>query len=108
MNIPLNTKTPPHSKEAEMIVLGCMLTSINGLNIAAERLEESDFFFGEHKIIFSCLQDAFKKDKPADIHLVAEELKRQDRLTAVGGIVYLTSLAQYAGTAAYIEEYVEN
>jgi len=107
MNLPVATKMPPQSKEAEMIVLGCMLTSINSLNIAAEKLQESDFFFGEHRIIFTCLQDAFKKDKPADIHLVAEELKRQDRLHAVGGVVYLTSLAQYAGTAAYIEEYAQ-
>ena len=38
---------------------------------------------------------------------LAEELKRQDKLKAVGGISYLTTLAQYAGTSAYIEEYVE-
>ncbi len=107
MNTVVTTKAPPHSKEAEMIVLGCMLTSINGLNIAAEKLQETDFFFGEHRIIFTCLQDSYKKDKPADIHLVAEELKRQDRLHSIGGIVYLTSLAQYAGTAAYIDEYAE-
>ena len=90
-----------------MMVLGCMLTSINSLNIAAERLEEADFYFSEHKIIFRSLQDSYKSDKPADIHLVAEELKRQDKLQAVGGIVYLTSVAQYAGTSAYIEEYTE-
>jgi replicative DNA helicase len=107
MDAPAKVRVPPHSKEAEMMVLGCMLTSINSLNIAAERLEESDFYFSEHKIIFRCLQDAYKADRPADIHLVAEELKRQDTLQAVGGIVYLTSLAQYAGTSAYIEEYTE-
>jgi replicative DNA helicase len=90
-----------------MMVLGCMLTSINSLNIAAERLEEADFYFSEHKIIFRCLQDAYKADRPADIHLVAEELKRQEKLQAVGGVVYLTSVAQYAGTSAYIEEYTE-
>jgi replicative DNA helicase len=107
MNIGAQTKIVPHSKEAEMIVLGCMLTSINALNIGAERLQEGDFFFGEHKITFEALREAFRKDKPADIHLIAEELKRQEKLHTVGGIVYLTSLAQYAGTAAYIEEYVE-
>jgi replicative DNA helicase len=107
MDSPIKVRVPPHSKEAEMMVLGCMLTSINSLNIAAERLEESDFYFSEHKIIFRCLQDSYKADKPADIHLVAEELKRQERLQAVGGIVYLTSVAQYAGTSAYIEEYTE-
>lgn len=98
-------RLPPNSKESEMMVLGCMLTSINSLNIASERLAETDFYYSEHRIIFRCLQDAYKADKPADVHLVAEELKRQDKLHAVGGIIYLTTLAQYAGTSAYIEEY---
>ncbi len=104
-DIPGKPNVPPNSKESEMMVLGCMLTSINSLNTASERLSEADFYYSEHRIIFRCLQEAYKADKPADVHLIAEELKRQDRLQAVGGVVYLTTLAQYAGTAAYIEEY---
>lgn len=103
----VKVKIAPHSKESEMMVLGCMLTSINGLNIASDALDDSDFYFTEHKIIFQVLKNAYKKDKPADIHLVGEELKRQDKLSAVGGLSYLTTLAQYAGTSAFIEEYVE-
>jgi replicative DNA helicase len=100
-------RVPPHSKESEMMVLGCMLTSINSLNIAADGLHDNDFYFNEHKIIFQVLKDAYKGDKPADVHLVCEELKRQDKLSAVGGASYVTTLAQYAGTSAYIEEYVD-
>jgi replicative DNA helicase len=100
-------KIPPNSKESEMIVLGCMLTSIGSLNIAADMLEDGDFYYSEHKIIFEVLKGCFLQDKPADVHLVAEELKRRDQLKAVGGVAYLTSLAQYAGTAAHIEEYTE-
>lgn len=108
LTAPVTTvKIAPHSKESEMMVLGCMLTSINSLNIAADALDDSDFYFNEHKIIFLILKTAFKNDKPADVHLVCEELKRQDKLKAVGGAVYVTTLAQYAGTSAYIEEYVE-
>ncbi len=97
----------PHSKESEMMVLGCMLTSINSLNIAADSLDDSDFYFSEHKIIFLILKEAFKKDKPADVHLVCEELKRIEKLDAVGGAAYVATLAQYAGTSAFIEEYAE-
>ena len=100
------TRIPPNSKESEMMVLGCMLTSVNGLNIAADTLLDTDFYYNEHQIIFSCLKTAYRSDKPADIHLISEELKRQNKLDAVGGISYLTTLAQYAGTSAYIEEYV--
>lgn len=95
----------PNSKESEMMVLGCMLTSVNSLNIAADALDDTDFYYTEHKIIFQILKTAYKTDKPADVHLVCEELKRQDKLKAVGGAAYITTLAQYAGTSAYIEEY---
>lgn len=100
-------KIAPHSKESEMMVLGCMLTSINSLNIAADQLEEDDFYFPEHKLIFDVLKGAYRQDKPADVHLVCEELKRKERLQTAGGASYVTTLAQYAGTSAYIEEYVE-
>lgn len=100
-------RVAPNSKESEMMVLGCMLTSINALNIAADSLDDTDFYYTEHKIIFLALKGAYKSDKPADVHLICEELKRQDKLKAVGGAAYVTTLAQYAGTSAYIEEYVE-
>ena len=102
-----STKVPPSSKESEMIVLGCMLTSIGSLNIAADLLEETDFYYSEHKLIFDVLKGCFLQDKPADIHIAAEELKRRNKLKNIGGVAYLTTLAQYAGTAAHIEEYTE-
>jgi len=98
---------PPHSRESEMMVLGCMLTNVNSLNAAADALDDTDFYFTEHKIVFQALKSAFKSDKPADVHLICEELKRQEKLNSVGGVAFVTHLAQFAGTAAYIEEYVE-
>ncbi len=98
---------PPHSKESEMMVLGCMLTSSNALSIGADGLEDSDFYHAEHQIVFKALKQAFAQEKPADVHLIAEELKRIGKLDLVGGISYITLLVQYAGTSAYVEEYVE-
>lgn len=103
----LAIKTPPHSKESEMMVLGCMLTSVNALNVAAGVLSDADFYYTEHKILFQVLKEAYQKDAPADVHLVAEELKRIDKLKSVGGVGYLMTLAQYAGTSAHIEEYAD-
>lgn len=109
MKEPMQSKSviPPNSRESEMMVLGSMLTSINSLNIAADALSAFDFYYAEHQSIFDILKAAYKQDKPADVHLVCEELKRQDKLSSVGGVSYVTTLAQYAGTSAYIEEYVE-
>lgn len=100
------TRIPPNSKESEMMVLGCMLTNVNSLNLAADTLNEFDFYYIEHQIVYSALKSAYVADKPADIHLIAEELKRIGKLESVGGVSYLTTLAQFAGTSAFIEEYV--
>lgn len=101
------TRIPPNSKESEMMVLGCMLTNVNALNVGADSLDALDFYYTEHQTIYSTLKAAYRSDKPADIHLIGEELKRVNKLDAVGGISYLTSLAQYAGTSAFIEEYIQ-
>jgi replicative DNA helicase len=98
-------KVPPNSKEAEMMVLGCMLTSINALNISSEKLSKEDFYYNEHKLIFNVLKSAYNNDKLADVHVVCEELKRLGKLESSGGAAYLTTLAQFAGTSAHIEEY---
>ena len=100
-----NVKIAPHSKESEMMVLGCMLTSVNSLNICSDALDENDFYFLEHRVIFKSLKQAYKKNSPADIHLIAEDLKRENKLEEIGGISYLTTLAQYSATSAYVEEY---
>src|SRR5580704_7459136 len=96
-------KIAPNSKESEMMVLGCMLTSVNALNIAADMLEDSDFYYSEHRLVFQVMKSAYRADKPTDVHLVCEELKRDNKLSAVGGVGFVTTLAQYAGTSAYIE-----
>ncbi|MEG0037285.1 MAG: DnaB-like helicase N-terminal domain-containing protein, partial [Victivallaceae bacterium] len=95
----------PHSKDSEMIVLGSMLTNINSLNTVAEVLSENDFYYLEHKIIFQVMLSIYREDKPVDLHLVSEELRRTDRLEAIGGVAFLISLVQFAGTSVHIEEY---
>lgn len=97
----------PQSKESEMMVLGSMLTSLGSLNIASDLLKASDFYYREHQLIFECLYSLYQEDKPADVHILSELLKTKEKLEEVGGISYLTLLAQYAGTSAYVEEYAK-
>ncbi|MBF8264054.1 MAG: Replicative helicase [Parachlamydiales bacterium] len=89
------------------MVLGCMLSNRHAHSTAASVLESSDFFFDEHKLIFQVLRRLYREEKPAEIHLTAEELKKNDHLQAIGGVAYLTGLAQFAGTSAHIHEYIE-
>lgn len=101
------SRQPPFSRESEMMVLGCMLTTLSGLNIGADVLNEEDFYLPEHRTLFRILQQAYRSDRPVDVHLATEELKRIGKLADVGGVAYLTTLAQYVGTSAYVEEYCD-
>ncbi len=100
-------KLPPQSKDAEMMVLGALLNSINALNIAYDSLYPSDFYYGEHKTIFEHVRTIRNQDKPVDIVILAEELKKNDKLKAVGDMAYLVTLSNFATTSAYIEEHCQ-
>jgi len=106
MTVETKPKVAPNSKESEMMVLGCMLTNQDSLKMSAESLDADDFYYTEHKTIFRSLKKSHQQDKPADVHLICEDLKELGKLKDVGGPAYITTLAQYAGTSAYIEEYV--
>jgi len=95
----------PNSKDSEMMVLGSMLNNVNALSVGSESLSKEDFYFVENKTIFNTLKIFYKEDRPADVHLICEYLKRLDKLKSVGGPTYIMTLAQCAGTSANIEEY---
>ena len=101
------TITAPHSKEAEMMVLGCMLTNGIALTLSIDELDESDFYFKENKAVFQAAKNAFRQGKPVDVHLISLEMKNQNTLKTAGGIGYLATLAQYSATTAYVEEYIK-
>lgn len=98
---------PPNSKSAEMAVLGCMLTGGSAFNHSALSLEELDFYFAEHKTIFQILKMVHQEGRPTDVHLLGEELKRQNKLNTIGGLSYLLTLAQCISSSVYVEEYID-
>lgn len=102
------TKEAPYSKESEMLVLGCMLTCTKSFRTGSRLLEEDDFHLKEHKFVLSAFKALFNEEKSADIHLLSATLKSGNKLASAGGVAYLTTLAQYAGTSTHIEEYIES
>jgi replicative DNA helicase len=104
MTVPI---TPPHSQEAEQVVLGCMMSSISSLiSNSVDHLEEKDFFIGIHKKIFRAIQNLTEEGRPLDTHLVAEELKKRDELNKVGGVPYLLSLVKNTMISNHFDEYL--
>lgn len=71
----MNITLPVHH-DAERIVLGRMMNSINCVNAVYENLEESDFSIAEHRALFKAGYCLFSKDRKIDaISLLSETQK---------------------------------
>ena len=80
-----NLNQVPYSEEAELAVLGSMLSSKEAVSKSIQWLT-SDFFYKEsHSKIFSVMIDLFEKGDPVDTVSVIEILKQKK---SVNGIVY--------------------
>ncbi|MBZ0248425.1 MAG: replicative DNA helicase [Burkholderiales bacterium] len=100
-------KLPPHSVEAEQSVLGGLLLSNPSWDRIGDTLGESDFYRADHRVIWRTISRLIEDNKPADVLTVAEALKQNGELDAVGGLAYLQGLASATPSAANIRRYAE-
>ncbi|ABW20328.1 replicative DNA helicase [Alkaliphilus oremlandii] len=106
-DLKLINKVPPNSIEAEQSVLGSMLLDREAIIIVLEFLRGSDFYKEAHKEIFEAMYDLFNRNEPVDLVTLTEELKKREKLDAIGGIPYLTSLASGVPITSNVRYYAE-
>jgi len=99
-------KIPPQNLEAEMAVLGSMLLDEDAISIACESLDRESFYKDTHKKIFEAIASLYNANKAVDLITLTDELKKQEILDEVGGVSFLTALANSVPTAANISHYV--
>jgi replicative DNA helicase len=100
-------KLPPHSVEAEQSVLGGLLLDNEAWDKIADLISESDFYRGDHRLIWRHISRLVEHSRPADVITVSESLESTRELDGVGGLAYLGALAQNTPTAANIRRYAE-
>lgn len=101
----LPDRIPPQSIEAEQASLGAALISRSAVERVLEMLERDDFYLEAHRRIFDVLAYLAERDEPADVLTVPEELRRRNQLDQVGGLAYISTLAESVPTAAHVEYY---
>jgi len=106
-NILENLKIPPHSIEAEQSVIGALLLDNLAWDKIADKVNEDDFYRQEHQLIYQAIKQLIEKSHPVDIVTVAESLEKNNVLTEVGGLIYLSTLANNTPSAANIIRYAE-
>lgn len=95
-------RVPPQNIEAEQSVLGAMIISKDAIAEATQILLDTDFYREAHRITFSVMVDIFSRNEPVDLITVTEQLRKNNQLEKVGGITFLTTLANSVPTAANI------
>lgn len=98
-------KIPPQNLDAEMAVLGSMLIEEDAINHAIELLDVESFYTSAHKKIFTCIIELFNMNRAIDLITLTEELKKREVLDEIGGVSYLSTLANAVPTAANVEHY---
>ena len=106
-NLNFADRVLPHSKEAEQSVLGSVLSSPQAVGTACELLKPDDFFFGQNKEIYSAVLELFNENVPVDMVTVSDRLNQMDKLDAIGGVPYLSSLIVAVPTTGNIEYYAK-
>jgi len=96
-------RIPPQNIEAEQAVLGAMLIKKEAISEVVTILIGTDFYRDAHRIIFDAMLELFNKNEAVDLITITEQLRKNEQLDKVGGIAYVTSLANSVPTAANIE-----
>ena len=82
-------KLEPQNIEAEKSVLAaCMLTQ-EAIEEVAAKLVPDNFYRMAHRLIFESMGDLYSRHIPIDHISLADNLKGQGQLEAVGGKAYL-------------------
>ncbi|SES33886.1 replicative DNA helicase [Salisediminibacterium halotolerans] len=93
-------RTPPQNIEAEQAVLGAVFLDPQALITSSERLVPEDFYRAAHQRIFTAMIDLHEKNEPVDLVTLTAELEDKETLDEIGGVGYLTDLANFVPTAA--------
>lgn len=103
----LDERIPPQAIDAEMAVLGSMLLDKDAAEDALEILRPEHFYKTAHEKIFGIMQSMADRNIAIDMITLAEELKRANLLTQVGGELYLTQLTDKVTTSAHVKYHAE-
>lgn len=100
-------KLPPHSIEAEQMILGSLLLDEKAYTDIAGYLHEANFYRKEHQLIFHHIVKLRIQKRNVDALTVGDSLVQAKELEFVGGYQYINSLVDASSSAANIRSYAE-
>jgi replicative DNA helicase len=96
-------KIPPQALDLEEAVLGAIMLEKDAILSVLDIVEPGSFYKEANQTIFEVAQSLSQQEKPIDLLTVTEELRKREKLEAVGGAVYISQLTSRVGSAAHLE-----
>ncbi len=103
----LSDRVQPQSIEAEQAVLGAVLIEGEALLVVMGRLSPEDFYRAAHQRIYEAMLRLNEENEPIDLITLTTDLQNHKLLEEVGGVGYLTELANAVPTASNVGYYAE-
>lgn len=100
-------KEAPKSREAEQAVIGALLLDNMAWERIADRVQASDFFYQNHRVIFSAMMALASQDKPFDAVTLIDTLRGEDNLEEAGGPDYIRQLGMETPSAVNVVAYAD-
>lgn len=98
-------QTQPHSLESEKTVLGALLLDPEAITKVSDFLTPEDFYDPVYQQICQAVYDLYHHHQPIDFVTVAEKLKDNKKIEAIGGSAFLADLATAVPTSSHVYQY---
>lgn len=98
---------PPRDQEAELAVLGAVLMADAGALAAVveEGLRSEDFYREQSAVVFEAMLQMHADGEPIDFLTLRDRLRREGKLTEVGGQAALDRLAGAVPNVGHLRQY---
>ena len=98
---PVSGLIPPQSIELEKDLLGCILVDTSVMGKIVGLVSVDTFYHPAHQYCFEAMINLFRKNYPIDYLILIDELKKINKLDAVGGEYYIKELTNIISISNY-------
>ena len=98
-----HAKYPPHALDLEEAVLGALMLEKEAIANVIDLLKPKSFYKEAHQEIYKAILELFNASEPIDMLTVVNQLRKNGKLSAVGGSYYVSYLTTRVSSSTNIE-----
>ena len=100
-------RIPPQNIDSEKALLGSIMLRPEAMNDIMDIVSPESFYAEKHRTIFRIMLELFAKGEPIDLLTISTKLTDKGLIEQVGGMTYITELANSVPSSANIEFYAK-